>query len=57
TYTVDSYSATNIGLGISANMGNVNFFIAADNLLYYTNLAKAKGVSLQLGFTILVDEK
>ncbi|WP_415373798.1 DUF5723 family protein [Patiriisocius sp. Uisw_017] len=57
TYTVDSYSATNIGLGISANMGNVNFFIAADNLLYYTNLAKAKGVSLQLGFTILADEK
>lgn len=56
TYTIDSYSFSNVGLGISADLGNVNFYIAADNLLKYGNLAKAKSVSLQLGFNIIIDE-
>lgn len=57
TYTVDSYSFSNVGLGVSANIGVVNFYIAADNLLKYANLAKAKSVSLQLGFNIIIDEE
>ena len=57
TYTVDSFSATNIGLGLVADIGVVNFFLAADNLLVYQNLAKAKSVSLQLGFNIKIDRK
>ncbi len=57
TYTVDSYSFTNVGLGLSADLGKVNFYIAADNLIKYSNLAKAKSVSLQLGFNIIIDEE
>ena len=57
TYTVDSFSATNIGLGIVADIGMVNFYLAADNLLGYQNLAKAKSVSLQLGFNIKIDRE
>lgn len=57
TYTIDSYSYTNLGLGLSANMGVVNFYIMADNLVWYQNLAKAKSVSLQLGFNIIVDKE
>lgn len=57
TYTVDSYSFSNIGLGVSADIGKVNFYIAADNLIKYSNLAKAKSVSLQLGFNIIIDEE
>jgi hypothetical protein len=57
TYTVDSYSATNIGLGLVADIGMFNFYIAADNLLVYQNLAKAKSVSLQLGFNIKFDRE
>ena len=57
TYTVDSYSSSNVGLGVSADIGNVNFYIAADNLIKYGNLAKAKSVSLQLGFNIIIDEE
>ena len=57
TYTVDSYSFSNVGLGVSADIGKVNFYIAADNLIKYGNLAKAKSVSLQLGFNIIIDEE
>lgn len=56
TYTIDAYSATNIGAGISLDIGNLNVYIAADNLLDYGNIAKANNVSLQLGFQIIVDE-
>ncbi len=57
TYTVDSYSLSNVGLGVSADIGKINFYIAADNLIKYGNLAKAKSVSLQLGFNIIIDEE
>jgi hypothetical protein len=52
---VDSFSATNIGLGIAINKDGGNFFIAMDNLLYYSNIAKAKSLSIQLGFAIIMD--
>lgn len=57
TYTMDSYSFSNVGLGISADIGKVNLYLAADNLMSYGNLAKAKSVSLQLGFNIIIDEE
>lgn len=57
TYTVDPFSASNIGLGIVADIGMLNFYLAADNLLDYQNLAKAKTVSLQLGFNIKIDRE
>jgi hypothetical protein len=54
TYTVDSYSSSNIGLGVVVDLGKLNFYIAADNLMDYGNIAKAKSVSLQLGFNIKI---
>ncbi|MCG2418461.1 DUF5723 family protein [Aequorivita sp. F47161] len=57
TYTVDSYSFKNVGLGVSADIGIVNLYLAADNLMSYGNLAKAKSVSLQLGFNLIFDEE
>lgn len=56
TYTIDSFSASNIGVGLVADLGTFNFYIAGDNLLRYGNIAKAKSVSLQLGFNIKIDE-
>jgi hypothetical protein len=53
TYTVDAYSFTNVGLGMSAAVGAVQFYIMADNLLDYQNLAKSQSVSLQLGFNYI----
>jgi len=57
TYTADSYSYSNIGLGLVANFNKVNFYITADNLLWYENLAKAKSVSLQFGFNLIFAEE
>jgi len=57
TYTVDSFSDSNIGLGGSATFGKFNMYLAVDNLLKYGNLAKAKSVSLQLGFNIKMDRE
>ncbi len=57
TYTVDRYSAKNIGAAMSLNLGNVNFFVAADNLLDLSNIAKTNSVSLQLGFNFIVDQQ
>ncbi|MFT4850259.1 MAG: hypothetical protein ACI83B_002815 [Sediminicola sp.] len=54
TYTVDSFSTRNIGFGIVADIGALNFYLAADNLLSYQNLAKANSISLQLGFNIKI---
>jgi hypothetical protein len=34
----------------------VNFYVVANNLQWYGNIAKAKSVSLQLGLNIIIDE-
>ncbi|MCB0456951.1 MAG: DUF5723 family protein [Flavobacteriaceae bacterium] len=54
TYTVDSFSYSNIGGGIAGDFGKFNFYVAADNMLHYGNLAKSKSLSLQLGFNIKI---
>jgi len=53
TYTVDKFSLTNLGLGMSLQAGPVNFYILADNLLAYSNLPDSHYASLQLGLNIL----
>jgi hypothetical protein len=53
TYTLDKYSLTNFGLGLSLQAGPVNFYILADNLLAYQNLAAARTASFQFGLNIL----
>ncbi|MGI0107611.1 DUF5723 family protein [Salinimicrobium sp. WS361] len=53
TYTADSYSFSNIGLLFSARLSNFNVYLAADNLLDYTNLAKAQNASVQLGVQLM----
>ena len=57
TYTVDSFSSRNLGLGLSTNLSKVNFYFLADNLLEYRDLSKAKSLSLQLGLNIIFADK
>ncbi len=54
TYTIDDYSYNNMGFLLSTHIDKINFYISANNLLEYTNLAKARGASLQLGFNIIM---
>ena len=53
TYTIDKFSATNIGLGMNLQAGPVNFYVLADNLLGYGNIPDSHYASLQFGFNIL----
>ncbi|XMO85194.1 DUF5723 family protein [Algibacter sp. AS12] len=57
TYTLDSYSFNNIGLGVSAHLGGANFYVLADNFLQYQNIYDAQSVSLQLGFNYIFNNK
>lgn len=54
TYTLDDFSYTNVGLLLSTRYKKFNFYIAADNLFGYTNLAKSQYQSLQLGFQFIL---
>ncbi len=53
TYTIDDFSAANIGAGLSAQFGKVNFYGMVDNLLEYQNLSSANSLSLQLGVNVI----
>lgn len=53
TYTVDKFSLTNIGLGLNLQAGPVNFYVLADNLLGYQNLANSHYQSFQFGLNII----
>ena len=53
SYTVDKYSFTNVGLGISIQAGPVNMYAMADNLLSYQNIADSHYASFQLGLNII----
>lgn len=56
TYTLDSYSSRNLGLGLSTRMGKLNFYVLADNLLEYKDITKANSMSFQFGFNIFFKE-
>ncbi len=53
TYTVDKFSATNVGLGLNLQAGPVNLYVMADNLLAYRNIAATRYASFQLGLNII----
>ncbi|AUP80331.1 DUF5723 family protein [Flavivirga eckloniae] len=57
TYTIDSYSAYNIGLGMYTNLGGLNFYVMADNFLQLQNIYDAQSVSLQIGFNYIFNKK
>nr|WP_315154930.1 DUF5723 family protein [uncultured Flavobacterium sp.] len=57
TYTVDSFSSKNIGLGLSTQMGPVNLYFMADNLLALKDVSKAQSASFQLGLNLIFAEK
>ncbi len=56
TYTLDSFSYSNIGLGISAYLGSLNFYVMADNFLSLRNVYDAQSVSLQFGFNYIFNK-
>lgn len=55
TYTVDSYSLSNIGLGFSTHLGNFNLYATADNLLSYKNIYGSEKISILVGMNLIFD--
>ncbi|SNR17096.1 DUF5723 family protein [Tenacibaculum jejuense] len=53
TYTVDDFSNSNIGLGISANIWKINVYTAVDNVLQLTDLAASNSASFQFGINFI----
>ena len=53
TYTLDEYSLYNVGLGMSAQLGKINFYAMVDNLAQINDIASANGLSVQLGLNII----
>lgn len=48
-YSADEFTITKLGLMVSSRFKNFNFYLAANDIIGYTNLAKANSASLQLG--------
>lgn len=53
TYTVDDFSYTNFGIGISAHIWKVNIYGAVDNVFNLSDIADANSASFQFGINIL----
>jgi len=52
SYTGDSFSYTNIGLGGATQLGPVQFYLLANNMLHIDNLYDAQALTLQLGINL-----
>ena len=57
TYTLDSFSTKNIGLGLSSTISKVNFYLLVNNLLEYKDISKANSLAFQLGLNIIFPDK
>ncbi len=52
-YAVDEFSITKLGFMMSSRFKNFNIYLAANDIIGYTNLAKANSASLQLGMQFI----
>ncbi|MDR5591741.1 DUF5723 family protein [Christiangramia sp. SM2212] len=55
-YGADEYTITKFGAMVSSRFKNFNVYLAANDIIGYTNLAKANSASLQLGFQFIFKE-
>lgn len=53
TYTIDDFSATNIGVGISTNIWKLNVYGMVDNIFALGDVANANTASLQFGINLI----
>ncbi len=56
TYTADSHSFSNIGLGFSTQIGKFNAYAAAENILSYNDIYNSKKIAFLFGMNLIFDE-
>ncbi|MEP6930780.1 MAG: DUF5723 family protein [Flavobacterium sp.] len=57
TYTFDSFSKKNIGLGVSGTIGKFNIYALVDNVLEYKDVSKANSIAFQFGFNFVFQDE
>lgn len=55
TYTVDNYSFSNIGIGISTQLGVFNVYGTIDSIIGLTDITAIKSTAFQVGFNLIFD--
>tara|TARA_R110001599_G_scaffold144948_4_gene327087 strand:+ start:19782 stop:21185 length:1404 start_codon:yes stop_codon:yes gene_type:complete len=55
TYTANDYSMSNIGVGVSTQIGIFQMYGMVDNVFKLSDLTEAKSASLQFGFNLIFD--
>lgn len=53
TYTIDNFSATNIGVGFSAKFWKINVYGMVDNIFKLSDIAAANTASFQIGLNTI----
>ncbi|WP_316632930.1 DUF5723 family protein [uncultured Flavobacterium sp.] len=56
TYTIDPYSNTNVGLGLSGTLGKLNMYVLVDNVFEYKDVSKANSLAFQFGFNFIFQD-
>ncbi len=52
-YTIDNYSYSSIGLGLVANLGRLQLYVSADNLIGLSDVSKSRKQAVQMGINIV----
>lgn len=53
TYTFDTFSNTNLGLGLSGTIGKFNIYALVDNVFEYKDVTKANSIAFQFGLNFI----
>jgi hypothetical protein len=57
TYTFDTFSNKNIGLGLAGTIGSVNLYALVNNILEYKDLSKARSAAFQIGINFVFQDR
>ncbi|WP_281234700.1 DUF5723 family protein [Flavobacterium gelatinilyticum] len=57
TYTFDTFSNKNIGLGLSGTLGSFNIYALVNNVLEYKDVSKANSAAFQVGLNFVFQQK
>ena len=55
TYTIDDYSMSNIGVGMSTHFGKFHVYGMVDNIMKLSDLTGAQNAAFQFGFNLIFD--
>lgn len=53
TYTIDSYSSKNVGLGLAGTLGKLNMYLLVNNLFELKDVSKANSMAFQFGINFV----